>query len=126
MRDANFYVRSGSLASAVIFALLLLSSASVAWADVADFKGFRVTPKVINAQRRVKSELEKGNLTDGQAKVFNAELDRLSRVLSEGNKNASHAVKLPSIGPIVEKDLKSLENRIDLAVAASQKKTQAK
>ncbi len=126
MRDANFYVRLGLLASAAIFALLMDNSTSVAWADETARKSIPIMPQVINVEKRVKSELEKGNLTDGQAKVFNAELARLSRVLSAGDKDAGHKVGLPSIGPTVGRDLKALEKRIDLAVAASQKKTQAK
>jgi hypothetical protein len=126
MCDANFYVRRGLLASAAIFALLIDNSTSVAWADETARKSIPIMPQVINVEKRVKSELEKGNLTDGQAKVFNAELARLSRVLSAGDKDAGHKVGLPSIGPTVGRDLKALEKKIDLAVAASQKKTQAK
>ena len=117
--------RSKSLAIAILLPLLFIFSGPVARCAEPDGKMIPIMPQVIHLQKLVQTELEKGNLTDGQAKVFGAELARLTRVLSAGDKDAGHKVGLPSIGPTVGRDLRALEGRVNLAVMAAQKKSKS-
>jgi hypothetical protein len=126
MRTTPVSCRWSLAAVAAILPVGIILFCSVARCADPERKEFRVTPEVTRVQKRVQAEQEKGNLTDGQAKVFGAELERLMRVLSAGNKDASHAVGLKSIGPSVGRDLEALEGRINLAVTAAQKKAKSK
>lgn len=126
MRTTPVSCRWSLAAVVAILPVGIILFCSVARCAEPERKEFRVTPEVTRVQKRVQAEQEKGNLTDGQAKVFGAELARLTRVLSAGDKDAGHKVGLPSIGPTVGRDLKALEGRINLAVTAAQKKAKSK